>query len=63
MVRFTELWTFAAGPANGTTLRSATEYEFRSGLMRRALDARFNTLQRDTIRAFAARARVLYGPA
>ena len=61
VVRFSELWTFAANPSGGTKLRSATEYEFRSELMRRALDAKFNDLQRATMRAFAARCRLLYG--
>jgi coenzyme Q-binding protein COQ10 len=61
VVTFTELWTFSPLPAGGTRLRSSTDYEFRSQLMRRVLDARFNELQRTTMRAFAARARMLYG--
>ncbi len=60
VVRFTELWTFAENAAGGTTLRSHTEYEFRSELMRRTLDAKFNDLQAKTMLAFAARARALY---
>ncbi len=62
VVRFTELWTFAGNAGGGTTLRSHTEYEFRSELMRRALDAKFNDLQGQTMRAFVARSRALYGP-
>jgi coenzyme Q-binding protein COQ10 len=61
VVRFTELWTFTPNAAGGTTLRSHTEYEFRSELMRRTLQARFNDLQGQTMRAFAARSRALYG--
>jgi coenzyme Q-binding protein COQ10 len=61
VVRFNEVWTFAGAPHGGTILASATEYEFRSAFMRRALDAKFNDLQHATIRAFQARARVLYG--
>jgi coenzyme Q-binding protein COQ10 len=61
VVTFTELWQFAPRPDGGTHLSSATDYQFRSGLLRRALDAKFGDLQRATIRAFAARARALYG--
>jgi coenzyme Q-binding protein COQ10 len=61
VVTFTELWTFAPNSAGGTHLRSSTEYTFRSNLLRRALDAKFGDLQAATMRAFAARARALYG--
>lgn len=61
VVTFSELWTFVPRGDGGTHLRSSTEYTFRSNLLRRALDAKFSDLQAATMRAFAARARVLYG--
>jgi coenzyme Q-binding protein COQ10 len=63
VVTFTELWTFAPRGDGGTHLSSRTEYTFRSNMLRRALDSRFNALQGATMRAFAARARALYGAA
>lgn len=60
---FDEQWKFTAGPHGGTHLQCRTNFQFRSGLLRMALDTVLGDVTRRTIKAFEARALKLYGAA
>jgi coenzyme Q-binding protein COQ10 len=58
---FDDEWSFTDGPASGTHLRCRTEFQFRSSLLRVAMDATLGEVLKATVLAFQSRARQLYG--
>ncbi len=58
---FRETWNFVALPEGGTELTCVTDFDFRAGLANRVAGTAFTEIHHATLRAFAARARALYG--
>jgi coenzyme Q-binding protein COQ10 len=58
---FDERWSFSATSQGGTHLRCRTSFEFRSMVMRVALNAALGEILAATMQAFRLRARQLYG--
>ena len=61
--RFSEQWSFAEGPRGGTRLACRTDFELRTGFLRRFSGAMLADLLQATVTAFERRARQLYGTA
>jgi coenzyme Q-binding protein COQ10 len=58
---FDDQWSFTDGPDGGTKLQCRTEFQFKSNLVRIAMDATLGEVLKTTVQAFQARARQLYG--
>ncbi len=58
---FNEQWDFAEGPSGSTHLQCRAEYDFRSHLLKLALNEAMRDMLAATVNAFQQRARQLYG--
>ena len=58
---FNEQWDFAEGPSGSTHLHCRAEYDFRSHLLKLALNEAMRDVLAGTVKAFQQRARQLYG--
>jgi coenzyme Q-binding protein COQ10 len=58
---FDDQWSFADWLEGGTHLQCRTEFQFKSNLVRIAMDATLGDVLKTTVQAFQSRARQLYG--